>query len=70
MFISQKAKWVSDYDRAVMTKIHNFATNQSPISCSIVTGINTAEPLVPWPTAFESEMAIEKMKGYQSPGTN
>jgi hypothetical protein len=30
--------------------------------------INTAEPLVPEPSAFEVEMAIEKLKRYKSPG--
>jgi hypothetical protein len=30
--------------------------------------IHTVEPLVPVPSAFEVEMAIEKLKGYKSPG--
>jgi hypothetical protein len=29
---------------------------------------NTAEPLVPEPSAFEVEMATEKLKRYKSPG--
>jgi hypothetical protein len=33
------------------------------------TEIHTAEPLVPEPSAFEVEMAIEKLKRYKSPGT-
>jgi hypothetical protein len=32
------------------------------------TEIHTAEPLVPEPSAFEVEMAIEKLKRYKSPG--
>jgi len=31
-------------------------------------GIHTAEPLVPEPSAFEVEMAIEKLKRHKSPG--
>jgi hypothetical protein len=32
------------------------------------TEIHTAEPLVPEPSAFDVEMAIEKLKRYKSPG--
>ena len=32
------------------------------------TEIHTAEPLVPEPSAFEIEMAIEKLKGHKSTG--
>jgi len=32
------------------------------------TEIYTAEPLVPEPSAFEVEMATEKLKGHKSPG--
>jgi len=32
------------------------------------TGIHTAEPLVPEPSAFEVELAIEKLKSQKSPG--
>jgi hypothetical protein len=32
--------------------------------------IHTAEPPVPGPSAFEVEMAIEKLKGFKSPGTD
>ena len=32
------------------------------------TKIHTAEPLVPEPSAFEFELAIEKLKNYKSPG--
>jgi hypothetical protein len=32
--------------------------------------IHTAEPLVPDPSAFEDEIAIEKLKRYTSPGSN
>jgi hypothetical protein len=31
---------------------------------------HTAEPLVPEPSRFEVEIAIEKRKGYKSPGTD
>ena len=34
------------------------------------TAIYAAEPLVPEPSAFEVETAIEKLKRYKSPGTN
>jgi len=34
------------------------------------TEIHTAEPLVPEPSAFEVEMAIEKLKRYKSSGNN
>jgi hypothetical protein len=34
------------------------------------TEILTAEPLLPEPTAFEIEMAIEKLKRHKSPGTD
>jgi hypothetical protein len=34
------------------------------------TEIHTAEPLLPKPSAFEVEMAIEKLKGHKSPGTD
>jgi hypothetical protein len=34
------------------------------------TEIHTAEPLVPEPSVFEVEMAIEKLKRYKSPGTD
>jgi len=30
--------------------------------------IHTAEPLVPKPSAFEVELAIEKLKSHKSPG--
>ena len=30
--------------------------------------IPTADPLVPEPSAFEVELAIEKLKNYKSPG--
>jgi len=30
--------------------------------------LHTAEPLVPGPSAFEIEMAIEKLKSHNSPG--
>ena len=32
------------------------------------TDIHTTEPLVPGPSAFDVEMAIEKLKGHKSPG--
>jgi hypothetical protein len=32
------------------------------------TKIHTAEPLVPKPSSFEVEIAIEKLKRYKSPG--
>jgi len=32
--------------------------------------IHTAEPLVPEPSAFEVELAIEKLKSHRSPGIN
>jgi len=32
------------------------------------TEIHTAEPLVPEPSAFEVELAIEKLKSHRSPG--
>ena len=31
--------------------------------------LHTAEPLVPEPSAFEVELAIEKLKSHKSPGT-
>jgi hypothetical protein len=34
------------------------------------TEICTAEPLVPEPSTFEVEMAIEKLKRHKSPGTD
>jgi len=34
------------------------------------TEINTTEPLVPEPSAFEVEMAIKKLKSHKSPGTD
>jgi hypothetical protein len=34
------------------------------------TEIHTAEPIVPEPSAFEFEMAFEKLKGHKSPGTD
>ena len=34
------------------------------------TEIHTAEPLVPEPSAFETELAIDKLKSHKSPGTN
>jgi len=33
------------------------------------TEIHTAEPLVPEPSASDSELAIEKLKRHKSPGT-
>jgi len=30
--------------------------------------MHTAEPLVPEPTVFEVEMAVEKLKSHKSPG--
>jgi hypothetical protein len=35
-----------------------------------LTEIHTAEPLVPEPSPFEVEMAIEKLESYKSPGTD
>jgi len=32
------------------------------------TEIHTTEPLVPEPSAFEVELAIEKLKSHKSPG--
>jgi hypothetical protein len=32
--------------------------------------IRTAEPLVPEPSAFEVELAIEKLKSHKSPGVD
>jgi len=32
--------------------------------------IHTLEPLVPEPSAFEAELAIEKLRNYKSPGTD
>jgi len=32
------------------------------------TEIHTAEPLVPEPSAFDFELAIEKLKSHKSPG--
>jgi hypothetical protein len=34
------------------------------------TEIHTAEPLVPETSAFDIEMAVEKLKGHKSPGTD
>jgi hypothetical protein len=34
------------------------------------TEIHTAEPLVPEPSAFEDEMAVEMLKRHKSPNTN
>ena len=34
------------------------------------TEIHTAEPLVPEPSAFEIELAIDKLKSHISPGTD
>ena len=34
------------------------------------TEIHTAEPLVPEPSAFEIELAIEKLKSHKSPGVD
>ena len=34
------------------------------------TDIHTAEPLVPEPSAFKLDMAIEKIKRHKSPGTD
>jgi hypothetical protein len=34
------------------------------------TEIHTAEPLAPEPSAFEVEMAFEKLKRHKSPGTD
>jgi hypothetical protein len=34
------------------------------------TKMHTAEPLVPEPSSSEDEIAIEKLKGYKSPGTD
>jgi len=34
------------------------------------TYIHTEETLVPEPSAFDTEMAIEKIKRHKSPGTN
>ena len=34
------------------------------------TEINTAEPLVPEPSAFQFELAIEKLKRHKSPDTD
>ena len=36
----------------------------------VQTEICTAEPLVPEPSAFEVEMAVEKIKRHESPGAD
>ena len=36
----------------------------------LMTEIHTAEPLVPELSAFEVELAIEKLKRHKSPGTD
>ena len=38
------------------------------VSVVMHTEIHTAEPLVPEPSAFETEMATEKLKRHKSPG--
>ena len=35
-----------------------------------LTEIQTAEPLVPEPSAFEIELAIERLKSHKSPGAD
>jgi len=42
--------------------------NVHGVSKARQTDIRTAEPLVPEPSAFEIEMAIEKLKEHKSPG--
>ena len=34
------------------------------------TELHTAEPLVPEPSAFEADLAIEKLKSHKSTGTD
>ena len=36
----------------------------------IISETHTAEPLVPEPSVFEVELAIEKLKNYKSPGND
>jgi hypothetical protein len=51
--------------------ILNRSKNYSVIECDVKQiEIHTAEPLVPYPSPFEVEIAVAKLKGYKSPGND
>ena len=48
---------------------HSLILNTHGVNGFRQTDIHTAEPLVPEPSIFELELAIEKLKSHKSPGT-
>jgi hypothetical protein len=46
------------------------SVNEHRVSDVRQIGIRTAEPLVPYPSPFETEIAIAKLKRYISPGSD
>ena len=53
------ARWRNDFSQLLNVHGVNYVRQ---------TEIHTAEPLVPEPSAFEVELAIEKLKNHKSPG--
>jgi len=55
----------------IMARLRNYFTqllNVRGVNDVRQAEIHTTEPLVPEPSAFEDEMAIEKLKSHKSPG--
>jgi hypothetical protein len=76
--LSNKRQYISDWtkqhkdkrDNAKFTHSSHAALNIHVANDVRQTGIHTAEPPVPEPSAFESELAIEKLKIHKSPGVD
>ena len=68
----KKGNWVTDC-HSLFTRYRNHFSrllNVHRANDVQQTEINMAEPLLPEPSAFEVEMAIEKLKRHKLPGTN
>ena len=68
----EKGDLVTD-SNSILARWRNYFSQQfivQGVSNVRQTEIHTAEPLVPEPSAFEFEIAIEKLKGHKSPGTD
>ena len=66
----EEGDWVTDYNNILALCRNNFSQHLNVHGVNDVrqTEIHTAEPLVPEPSAFEVELAIEKIKSHKSLG--
>ena len=71
-FLSRREQIISLLQRRISAMwkeiIHGFENNAKHINTQRQAEIHAAEPLVPEPSAFELELATEKLKSHKSPG--